>query len=162
MFRSHELASELETKIAASGEFEGSAREEEIRSLIAELREDFAEAARSREAKIRKILELHALTVNTPSWDYISKRYDYSDVSDRLDILATLYNKQGQIDPAISTLLESRAYFLSHQIPFDGEDILNELQDSALDLAAKGNPSENCHLRTLLLGRIARYYERRK
>src|SRR5262245_14549724 len=48
-------------------EFADSIRGEEVRSLIAELHGDWAAAIRCREAEIRKILELHTLSINTPS-----------------------------------------------------------------------------------------------
>ncbi len=124
------VVARLEQKLAASPEYSRSIRGEEIRSLIAEFRGDFAEAARSREAEIRKILELHARTANTASWEYVSRQYDFSDVSDRLDLLAILYDSQGELERAVSTLLESKHYCESHRIPFDSEDLLRELQQA--------------------------------
>jgi hypothetical protein len=120
------VASRLEKVLASSPEFSGSIRGEEVRSLIAELRGDLAEATRCREAEIRKILELHARTANTAHWKLVSRQYDFSDVSDRLDLLAILYDAQGQLDRAISVLLESRLYCESHQFPFDAQDLLDE------------------------------------
>ncbi len=128
--QTQKIASRLESVLAASPDYSGSIRGEEIRSLIAEFRGDFAEAARSREAEIRKILELHALTANTENWKYVSRQYDFSDVSDRLDLLAILYDTQGKLDRAISTLLESKHYCQSHRIPFDAEDMLEELEQA--------------------------------
>ena len=121
--RAEKVARRLEEVLAASPEDSRSIRGEEIRSLIAELRGDFAEAARSREAEIRNILELHTLTANTPHWKYASRQYGFSDVSDRLDLLAILYDAQGETDRAISVLLESKQYCLSHGIPFDAKDV---------------------------------------
>jgi hypothetical protein len=128
--RAEKIASRLEEALAASPEDSCSIRGEEVRSLIAEVRGDFAEAARSREADIRKILELHTLTANTPHWKYASRRYGFSDVSDRLDLLAILYDAQGETDRAISVLLESKDYCRSHGIPFDAEDLLQELEEA--------------------------------
>ncbi len=131
--RSHaqKLAALLETAMEASPDESDSIRGEGIRALIAEVRGDYAEAARSREAEVRKILELHSLAANTPNWRYISRQYDFSDVSDRLDLLATLYDSQGELDRAIATLLESKRYCESHQIPFDGQDLLDEMEKAA-------------------------------
>ncbi len=123
------LALRLEKLLATSREFSDSIRGEEVRSLIAELRGDLVEAIHSREAEIRKILELHALTVNTPTWEYVSRQYDYSDVSDRLDLLAILYDQQGELDRAIRVLMESRGYCEAHRIRFDGQALLKELQE---------------------------------
>jgi hypothetical protein len=122
------LAVRLEAALAAAPEYEGSIRAEEIRSLIAELRGDYAEAARSREAEIRKILELHSLNVNTPGWEYVARQYDFGDVSDRLDILATLYESLGDRERAVDVLMESKQYCEARGIPFDGQDILEELE----------------------------------
>ncbi len=127
---SEKIALRLERALAASPDYSGSIRGEEIRSLIAELRGDFAEAARSREAEIRKILELHTLTANTEDWNYVSRQYDFSDVGDRLDLLAILYDNQGELERAISTLVESRHYCESHRIDFDAQDLLEELEQA--------------------------------
>jgi hypothetical protein len=122
------VALQIEKLLPAYPEFAGSIRGEEVRSLIAELRGDLLEAVRSREAEIRKILELHALSVNTPDWQYVSRQYDFTDVSDRLDLLAVLYDQMGELDRAIAVLEESKEYCAAHRIPFDGHDIFEELQ----------------------------------
>ena len=126
--RAETIAVRLDNLLAASTEFADSIRGEEIRALIAELREDYHEAIRCGEAEIRKILELHTLAVNTSSWEYVADQYDFSDVSDRLDLLAILHDRQGDTQRAIATLRESRQYCNSHQIPFDGRDLLAELE----------------------------------
>jgi len=135
--QARKLATRLEQALASSPDDAAAIRGDEIRSLLAELRGDFAEAARCRETEIRRILELHSLVVNTPSWDYVSRRYDFSDVSDRLDLLALLYDKQGDLDRAIATLIESRDYCQSHKIPFDGREILEELEQDRTQSAAR-------------------------
>ena len=131
------LVPRLEEALASCPDDAASIRADEIRSLLAEFRGNFAEAVRCRETEIRKILELHSLVVNTPSWDYVSRRYDFSDVSDRLDLLALLYDKLGELDRAIATLLESKNYCQSHKIPFDGQDVLDELEEALSQEAAK-------------------------
>jgi hypothetical protein len=136
--KAQRIAPRLEKALAKSPDAAGSIRGEEIRSLIAELRGNLAEAARSREAEIRKILELHSLAVNTPAWTRVARTYDFSDVSDRLDLLAVLYDKQGDTDRAIATLLESKHYCESHHVPFDGQDLLEELEGSRKP-SASGN-----------------------
>jgi hypothetical protein len=137
--KTQDLAARVENALAASPDYAGSIREEEIRSLIAESRGDFAQAARSREAEIRKILQLHTLSVNTPGWEYVARQYGFSDVSDRLDLLAILYDELGDLDRAIATLHESKRYCESHGIPFDGRDLLDELEQ-ARDAAVEGHP----------------------
>lgn len=126
--QARKIADQLEKKYLNSPEYNQIIRADEIRSLIAELNGDFQEAARCREAELRKILELHTLTINTPQWELIAMEYDFSDVSDRLDLLALLYDKQGELQRAILTLWESKNYCSSHGISFDGQDILDELE----------------------------------
>lgn len=125
-----DTAVRLEALLAASPEQARSIRGEEIRSIIAELRDDFSEAIQSREAEIRKMLELHARTLRTPSWEYVAQQYAFSDVSDRLDLLAILYDKQGDSDRALAILWESKQYCQSHQLPFDAQDLLDELEQA--------------------------------
>jgi hypothetical protein len=136
--QAEKIAAKLENAMNASASLAESIRGEEIRALIAELRGDYHYAVRSREAEIRKILELHTLAVNTPSWPYVSSQYDYSDVSDRLDLLAILYDRLGETDRAVATLRESRQYCQSHQIPFDGQDLLTEFEQGRNGPPANG------------------------
>ena len=125
------IATKLDCELAASAELADSILGEEIRSLLAEFRGDFKAAIDSRQTEIRKILELHTLTVNTPQWPSISRHYDFSDVSDRLDLLALLYDQQGDQARALATLRESQRYCASHGIRFDGQDLLDELENDA-------------------------------
>ncbi|HVA51474.1 MAG TPA: hypothetical protein VNH11_34345 [Pirellulales bacterium] len=128
--KAEKIATRLGAALATRPDFSDSIRAEEIRSLIAELRGDLAAAIRSREAEIRKILELHSLAINTPSWPRVIKLYDFSDISDRLDLLAILYDGSGDLDRAISTLRESKQFCEAHMIPFDGQELLDELERS--------------------------------
>lgn len=132
-----QVAARLEKSLASAPDIAGSIRGEEIRSLVAESRGDYAEAARSREAEIRKILQLHALTANTAHWEHVSQQYDFADVSDRLDLLATLYDSQGDRGRAVAVLLESKQYCQSHQIPFDAQDMLDELGQPSVAAASR-------------------------
>lgn len=125
--RSERIAKRLEKALATRPDYHESIRTEEIRSLIAELRGDFATAISSREAEIRKIFELHSMSINTPNWEYILSLYGFGDLSDRLDLLALLYDQQGDLDRAIAVSEESKLFCDAHKIPFDGEEILAEL-----------------------------------
>lgn len=118
----------LQRAIAKDLDESDSIRGEEIRSLLAELKGDFVEAIRSREAEIRKILELHTLAKNKSSWNYVFRLYDYGDVSDRLDLLALLYESAGEHDRAVAVLEESKRFCASHRMPFDGQDVLTEFE----------------------------------
>jgi hypothetical protein len=126
--RAERIGRKLEKALASRPDFAASIRGEEVRSLLAELRGDLDNAIRSREAEIRKILELHTLTVNTPHWKYVARQYDFSDVSDRLDLLAILYNLHGDPQRAIAILKESQQFCAAHRIPFDGQDVLDEIE----------------------------------
>jgi hypothetical protein len=128
--RARDVAVRLEVALQNRPEFAGSIRAEEIRSLLAELNGDYAEAIRRRESEIRKILELHSLAANKPSWKSVFRQYDYGDLSDRLDLLAALYADQGDLDRAVDVLRESRRLCESHGIPFDGQDLLDEYEQA--------------------------------
>jgi hypothetical protein len=97
---------------------------EECRSLISELKGDLPAAIKHRENEIRLMKELHQLAAGTPGKDLVLGRYDYGDLSDRLDLLAVLYHNSGELDRAISTLQESKQLCEAHGIPFYGRDIL--------------------------------------
>jgi hypothetical protein len=135
------VGSRLQEMLADSPEFADSIRGEEVRSLIAELHGDYAEAIRSREAEIRKILELHTLAVNSPNWAYVSRQYDFSDVSDRLDLLAALYDRVGDTERAMATLRESQQYCAAHRIRFDGREMLDEMARGRNGRGANGSVS---------------------
>ncbi|MEX0703948.1 MAG: hypothetical protein WD069_17745 [Planctomycetales bacterium] len=124
------VAKRLEAALAESPDFAESIRGEEVRSLIAEVRGDLTTATRSREAELRKILELHALTRGTSAWEAVVERYDFSDVSDRLDLLASLYDRAGDLERAIDTLRESRRFCDAQGVPFDAQDMLDELEQA--------------------------------
>jgi hypothetical protein len=85
-----------------------------------------ASALQWRESEIRKIFELHILAQGTPGWEFVRKQYDYCDIADRLDLLANLYAQAGNYPRAIGVLEESKNFCASHQIPFDGDDLLED------------------------------------
>lgn len=136
--KARQIAARLSKALVASPEFNDSIRAEEVRSLIAELHGDLVAAIKSREAEIRKIFELHSLAINTPNWQHVFKLYDFSDISDRLDLLAILYDGAGDLDRAILTLRESKQFCEAHKVPFDGQEILEELEASR-ETSANGN-----------------------
>jgi hypothetical protein len=127
--RARKTASKLEAIFAREPDLANSIRGEEIRSLIAELNGNLGEAIRRRESEIRKILELHSLAWGKPSWDFVFRQYDYSDLSDRLDLLAALYANAADWEQATATLRESKDYCEGHGIPFDGQDLLDEFEE---------------------------------
>jgi hypothetical protein len=122
----HEIGKHLEVELASRPDFAESIRGNEVRSLLAELSGDLTSAIQWREGEIRKIFELHILAQGTAGWAYVQKQYDYSDIGDRLDLLANLYAQTGNYRRAVGVLEESKNFCASHQIPFDGADLLEE------------------------------------
>jgi tetratricopeptide (TPR) repeat protein len=99
---------------------------QECWSLVYESRGDFPKAIEHRENEIRLIRRLHEISHNTPPQDLVLKDYGYDDLSDRLDLLATLLHDSGCLNKAITILKESKQLCDAHGIKFDGEDILQE------------------------------------
>lgn len=99
---------------------------EECWSLICETKEDLPGAIAHRENEVRLIRRLHEISRNTPHENLVLRQYGYDDLSDRLDLLATLYHDSGHLDKAIRTLHESQQLCEKHGVKFDGEDILQE------------------------------------
>lgn len=128
--QARKVGKKLGLALAKQPEEADSIRGEEIRSLLAELNGDLVEAIRSRESEIRKILELHTLVKDKPSWNYVFRLYDYADVSDRLDLLAILYDSAGDHVRAVAILEESKRFCESHGIEFDGQDVLSEFEQA--------------------------------
>jgi len=120
------IADQIEMLLRKDSRYEGSIQLEEIRSLIAESRGEMGEAIRCREREIRKILELHNLASSGPEREYVLKKYDHTDVSDRFDILSTLYADSGDLRQAVETLRDSKSYCKAHDVPFAGDDLLQE------------------------------------
>jgi tetratricopeptide (TPR) repeat protein len=97
---------------------------EECWSLICEVRGDLTAAIAYREREIELSKRLIRSAVNSPNRAYILQNRDYSDLSDRLDLLAILYHDAGDLGKAIQLLKDSRRLCRRHGIPFDGEDLL--------------------------------------
>jgi hypothetical protein len=99
---------------------------EECRSLIFETKGNLPQAIRHREKEIRLIRQLHDLSRPGARRDLVLRDYGYGDLSDRLDLLATLYHDSGNWNKAIAALQESKRLCTRHGIPFDGDDLLRE------------------------------------
>jgi len=121
------LADRLDALLSNASESDlGAIFTEECRSLVSEARGDLASAIKHRENEVRLIRRLLKISRNKPGEKYVFGQYDYSDLSDRLDLLAMLYHAAGRLDKAIRTLEESKRLCDDHDIKFDGEDILQE------------------------------------
>ncbi|HUY35105.1 MAG TPA: hypothetical protein VMV69_20315 [Pirellulales bacterium] len=99
---------------------------EECWSLVYESRGDLPNAIEHRKNEVRLIRRLHELARNVRQRDLVLKDYGHEDLSDRLDLLATLYHDAGELEHALSTLRESKRICEAHGIKFDGDDLLRE------------------------------------
>jgi tetratricopeptide (TPR) repeat protein len=104
-------------------------------SLIYETKGDLSKAIEHRENEIRLIRRLHEISRRSPHKEFVLKDYGLEDLSDRLDLLATLYHDAGHLEKAISILRKSKAIGASHGFKFDGHDLLREY------LEEKGKPA---------------------
>jgi hypothetical protein len=109
---------------------------EECWSLVQEAKGDLRAAIPHRENEVRMIRRLHVISRNSPVKEYLLQRRGYDNLSDTMDVLATLYHDTGQLDKALRILRESRRLCRAHGIPFDGEELLREYLDE------KGNGRE--------------------
>jgi hypothetical protein len=99
---------------------------QECWSLVHETRGDLQKAIDHRQKEVRLIRRLHDLSRNRPHEALALRGYGHSDLSDRLDLLATLYHDSGNGEKALAILEESRRLCETHGLPFDGEDLLRE------------------------------------
>ena len=102
---------------------------EECWSLIYEARGDTPKAIEHRENEVRLMRRLHELSGASTEKSHALEGRDHGDLSDRLDLLATLYHDNGNLDRAISLLRESKQLCELHGIEYDGQEILDEYLD---------------------------------
>jgi hypothetical protein len=102
---------------------------EECWSLVFETEGDLPMAIKHRKNEIRLIRRLHDISLNSPSKDFVFKRYGYDDLSDRLHLLAILHHDSGNLDKALALLEESRRLCKAHGIRFDADDMLQEYSE---------------------------------
>lgn len=97
-------------------------------SLLCELRGDLTSAISYRRNEVRLIRKLWRSAEQSPEATrrVIMKHYDYSDLADRLDLLAILYHDSGQLKKALRTLWQCREFCEIIGIKFDGKDLLRE------------------------------------
>lgn len=92
------------------------------RGLLCELEGDYWGAIQSRQRELHLLNELQ--DAQLPA----HVRATPNDISDRLDLLASLYWESGDLEKAEQTLLESQRLCAKHKIKFDGESMLRELR----------------------------------
>ncbi len=91
------------------------------RALAADVNGRIDAAIRFRKREIKLLQRL--LQIGGPAAEDLGPE----DVSDRMDLLAIHYWDAGNLELARKTIEESRNYCRRHRIPFDGQDILDEL-----------------------------------
>ncbi len=141
--RTRPFAERLAKAIEQNPAYRGTIFAEECWSLIFESRGDLDKAIKYRRQEIEKIRRLHEITLDTPQRASILKHYDFQDLADRLDLLALLYQEQGNLAKAREVLHESRALARRHRFPFDGKDILREVEEEVVAKQANGAARRN-------------------
>jgi tetratricopeptide (TPR) repeat protein len=99
---------------------------QECWSLIYETRSDIPKAIEYRESEIRLMRQLHDLCREPTNDSFALQGRGFGDLSDRLDLLATLYHASGNCDRAIGLLRESKRLCEEQGIEFDGDGLLDE------------------------------------
>ncbi len=133
--RALEIADRLDAKLACFNSKAENIFIEECRSLVCEAREDLANAVKHREQEISLIRKAHELAEGTNDQQFVLSQYNYADLSERLDILAMLHRRGGNLKKAISTLEQSKQLCEAHGIRFDGDELLREYQGAKRSVA---------------------------
>lgn len=100
----------------------------ELRSLFHESVGDTSEAIAHRKREIDLIRRLHQIGKDTAYESLVNRQYDYTDLRDRLIILAMLYRDDGNADQAIRVLKEARALCKKRGIRFGGMQLLRDYE----------------------------------
>jgi tetratricopeptide (TPR) repeat protein len=108
-------------------------------ALVSECKGDLPGAIKHREKEIRLMKRLLEIASKAKDPKAILKHYDYSDLADRLDLLAILHRDAGNLDQAIKLLRQSKLLCEHHAIPFDGKNLLEDY------LAEKESASRRPH-----------------
>jgi tetratricopeptide (TPR) repeat protein len=133
------IARQLEGKLSAATFDRQTILHEGAWSLVLECKGDLLGAIKHREKEIRLIKRLLQISLKSLNPNAILKYYDYSDLSDRLDLLAILYHDTGNLEQARKILRQSKRLCVTHQIPFDGQDLLDDF------MAEQNGTSQKTH-----------------
>jgi tetratricopeptide (TPR) repeat protein len=127
--RARPHAEQLERLLPKADPTHGAILGEECWSLVCEAKGDFQGAIKHRKKEIRLIRRLQRIAHGAPEEAALLEGYGFSDLSDRLDLLATLYHDSGQLEKAIGILKQSKKLCLEHRVKFDAEDVLREYME---------------------------------
>jgi hypothetical protein len=115
---------------------------EECWSILHELDGDYRRAIEHREREIGLIVKLREISKDTPSEAYVLRGYGIENLCDRLELLSILHHASGDLDRAIVVLAQSRRLAESADIPFEGEELLQEYLDEREPRFAQWNRKE--------------------
>lgn len=99
---------------------------EECWSLVYETKRDLRRAIEHRENEIRLMRRLHEISPQPIDRSVLLEGRRYDDLRDRLDLLASLYHENGDLQRAIAILHESKQLCAKHRLRFDGRGMLKE------------------------------------
>lgn len=92
------------------------------RSVLSELEGDYWSAIHCREREIELLRKVQDASLPP------RVRATAEEISDRLDLLASLHWEAGDLDKAEKILLESERFCTQHAVKFDGRPMLKELR----------------------------------
>ncbi|MGH7192750.1 MAG: hypothetical protein ACREJM_04350, partial [Candidatus Saccharimonadales bacterium] len=95
-------------------------------SLVYETKRDLRRAIEYRENEIRLMHRLHEISPQPIDKCVLLEGRRYQDLSDRLDLLASLYHEEGDIQHAIAVLRESKQLCAEQRLKFDGSAMLEQ------------------------------------
>ncbi|HEV2950368.1 MAG TPA: hypothetical protein VGX70_23510 [Gemmataceae bacterium] len=121
--KARQLAGRLKRHLLATSSDEHTILGEGAWALVLECLGDLPGAIKHREKEIQLIKRLLQISSKSPNPKVILKYYDYSDLSDRLDLLAILYHDTGNLDQALKILRQSKQICEKHEIAFDGKNL---------------------------------------
>jgi len=124
--KARQVARQLEGRLSAATSDRRTILYKGAWSLVLECKGDLLGAIKYREEEIGLIKRLLQISLKAPNPKAILKYYDYADLSDRLDLLAILYHDAGNLEQAHKILRQSKRLCEMHQLPFDGQDLLDD------------------------------------
>ena len=100
-------------------------------SAVAEVAGDLKKAIRYRQREIETLRKLSQSDVPELA------RVKHEEVSDSLDLLAIHYWDLGNLPKALKILEQSKRYCEEHGIPFDGQDIVDEVRSEITSVPSR-------------------------
>jgi hypothetical protein len=124
--RSRKYAEQMAERLEDDVRQEGTIFLEECRALVCEALGNLRGAIKHRKNEVELIRKLHFMANHKSQKATIHRKYGYSDLRDRLTLLAVLFHDCGKLQEARNTLLEAKQLCRSRKIDFEDEDLLAE------------------------------------